>query len=175
MRKNKWPAKYGGKIMDDLRPSTRAAWGNLGPEPLGRRSFAPSDLSPTERAPSGLRKLQADWDRKLKDSGFEDIEDRNAPGEPLRAWHSSYFQCRYTPEEFQAKREYFDLAQNFLHTGFFSDDLLDYFEIVDQDKRVWELHVEGHPIREIARQLRVSKYRIETVLSVLTERMMASR
>lgn len=122
-----------------------------------------------------LEELTAIWDKKLADSGFVDIEDRRADGNPLKSWHSRYFQCRYTPDEFSAKREYYELAQTFLHEHFFSEETLDYFGIIDRDKEVWTLHAEGRSIREIATILRTKKCRVEKTLSHLTERMMAFR
>ena len=38
-----------------------------------------------------LRKVQEEWYKKLKDEGFEDIEDTSKPYTPLKAWHSFRF------------------------------------------------------------------------------------
>lgn len=116
-------------------------------------------------------KLQAEWDKKLADSGFVDVEDRRASGDLLKAWHGKYFQVRYTPDQFVAKREYYELATSFLNEFFFSEETLGYFGIIDQDKRVWSLHADGKSIREIAALLRTSKWRIEKTIATLTERM----
>ncbi len=93
--------------------------------------------------------LQDEWDRILKASGFEDIEDRNSPNEMLKTWHSSHFARRYNPETFEAKKVYFDDATEFLNTYKFKTRL---------ERTIWELHTEGRSLREIAKETgKVSK------------------
>lgn len=122
-----------------------------------------------------LKKAYAVWDKNLRDAGFNDIEDRNSETESLKSWHSCYFQCRYTPEEFEAKKAYYELAADFLHRNFFEERTLEYFGIVDQEKKVWELHASGMSIRDIADALRTKKCRVEKTINILTDQMMKSR
>lgn len=88
-----------------------------------------------------LKTLQKVWYKKLKENGFEDIEDTSSPREYLKTWHSSYFQVRYTPEIFDLKQEYYRRASQFLHDHTFVDII---------QKKIWELHAEGQSVRAIS-------------------------
>lgn len=95
------------------------------------------------------KSLQDEWDQKLRDSGFEDIEDRHSPREMLKTWHSTQFARRFNKERFDARRDYFDRATHFLHSHPFRSVL---------EKTIWELHSEGKSLREIAKETgKVSK------------------
>ena len=65
------------------------------------------------------KKLIDAWDKKLAKAGFVDAEDR-ANG-LLKRWDSSYYQRRYTPQTFQAKARYYELATIFYNDGFFEN------------------------------------------------------
>lgn len=89
--------------------------------------------------------LKAKWDKKLLDSGFEDIEGKN---DTLKK-HS--FLGRNVDEFYanevwhKSKEEYFRLAGQFYYEHNFSSQL---------DKKLWEYHKDGVSVREIARILK---------------------
>lgn len=91
------------------------------------------------------RSLKTYWYDQLKEDGFEDIEDEN---EALKCWHTSYFQCRYSPQSFVEKQQYYQMTKTFLRTHKFKSK---------QHKQIWFLHSEGFSIREIAKQLSLNK------------------
>lgn len=95
------------------------------------------------------KSLVTEWDQRLKESGFQDIEDRDSPREMLKSWHSTLFIHRYDKERFSARQQYFELATQFLNAHEFNSDL---------EREVWFLHSEGKSLREIANETgKVSK------------------
>lgn len=105
-------------------------------------------LSRNQHEEEDLKSLQKKWYKKLKEDGFNDIEDVDSPREYLKIW-STHFHYQYTPEEFQEKQEYYQLAQNFLHAYDFAwipgKSIINW---VDRD--VWKMHSEGQSYRKIA-------------------------
>lgn len=91
-----------------------------------------------------LRNLQREWDKKLKDSGFKDIEDRESPREMLKSWHSTMFVHRFDEGRFTARQKYYELATQFLTSHNFQSEV---------DREVWRLHTEGESLRKIAMEL----------------------
>lgn len=94
-----------------------------------------------------LKALQKIWYEKLKKSGFVDIEDTNSSKQYLKSWHSIYFHCRYTPQSFEEKQEYYRRAGIFLHDHKFDSRL---------EKAIWSLHSEGMSIQKIGHELNLS-------------------
>lgn len=110
-----------------------------------------------------LKVLKKIWYKKLKDSGFQDIEDINSPRELLKTWHSNYFMRKYTPDEFEAKASYYRRCSHFLY---------DYSFDSDRERLVWELHSEGLSFRDIAKRLwryRLNKDSVNKMVSKLIE------
>jgi uncharacterized protein YdaT len=93
-----------------------------------------------------FKKLQAEWYKKLKDEGFKDIEDTNSENEFLKDWHSSYFQTRHTPLDFEANAEYYRRATALLNGYEFASEL---------ERSVWALHSDGVSLRKIAAKLEI--------------------
>lgn len=85
------------------------------------------------------------WYDRLKWEGFNDIEDTNSPKELLKTWHSTYFtkKDRLTPETFESKRQYYQMAEEFLNTNNFTFRL---------EYLAWKLHAEGLSIVEIVKE-----------------------
>lgn len=110
-----------------------------------------------------LNKLQKEWYAKLKASGFEDAE---APlkkgGFTLVFWSSHYFASK-NETTVEAQRAYYYQAGELLHTFPFE---------CDKDRRIWEFHSEGTPLREIAKKERMTLYGIFTYLNKLKKKMM---
>lgn len=107
--------------------------------------------------------LQEIWYKKLKDSGFEDLEEPRVGNNDksyhwLKQWHNQYFQQRYTPSQFDAKQDYFILASRFLFEHKFENTL---------EKNIWKLHSEGEYIRETAKKLGTYKLKVESTLKKL--------
>lgn len=84
--------------------------------------------------------LQKIWYAKLKQLGFNDIEDTNSPKEFLKVWESTNWVKQYTPEAFQDRAEYYRLAGLFLH---------DYTFESFYEETIWRLHSEGKSLRAI--------------------------
>lgn len=116
---------------------------------------------------SELKKLTAEWDRKLKEAGFEDIESRN---EVLKDYHSLRFikQGRSALDllSLQSKESYYRSAEQFLHRHKFESPI---------DKIVWKLHSEGVSFRNIAKQVKdlktVSYGTVKKIVHRLTKNM----
>lgn len=84
------------------------------------------------------------WYKKLKQSGFEDIEsDENN----LKEW-SSKFARKKSLESMIAKQTYYNLATQFLNIFAFETEL---------EKVVWTYHTEGISVRNIAKTLKKAK------------------
>ncbi len=84
--------------------------------------------------------LQAEWDKKLEESGFDDKEQRDGR---LKSWSLKYKNS--DPSMCQAKQEYYRAAGHFLHEYEFEYPV---------ERRIWELHSQGvsrPPIVQILR------------------------
>jgi len=103
-----------------------------------------------------LKKLIKEWDRKLKDSGFVDIENRKTG--MLITWAGSiscddkhamqkanYGYTSLVWKESQA--EYYRIASQCLHDRDFRNEL---------EREIWELHVDGHSYKEISKKINVT-------------------
>ena len=86
-------------------------------------------------------KLKEIWAKKLKDSGFEDIE---TPLGGLKRYDKDYFFHPDMVERAGFSRHYYDLARAFLNDYKFDSTL---------DKTIWEQHSEGKSVRYIAKLL----------------------
>lgn len=97
--------------------------------------------------------LQAEWDKKLKESGFNDIEQRYGDVYYLKQYDAHYFQSRYSPDRFTANETYYRDARHRMWTFQFRDK---------HDKIVWWLHANGLSNSEIGKILKFSKNKIQT-------------
>jgi hypothetical protein len=91
------------------------------------------------------KKLQQLWDRKLAKAGFEDAEDRD--NGMLKKWHDPYWRLRFTPESFEERRRYFELATDWLNNGTFE---------TGRHKTAWAHHCEGLSYRDIAKLMKTN-------------------
>lgn len=94
--------------------------------------------------------LQKEWYSKLKDSGFEDIEQNELD---LKLWSSHFFKVRHNATLFSAKEEYYRMAGHFLYDYTFSNE---------HEKQIWALHSTGVSIRGIVDQLKAKKIKTDT-------------
>lgn len=100
-----------------------------------------SKKTKSHRKPENYPKLREVWYKKLAQSGFQDAEEddfhlkqysnRFAQPTAIRNWH--------------AKSEYYSMAGQFLHTHKFASNL---------EKTIWEYHVNGIGVRDIAKLLK---------------------
>lgn len=108
-----------------------------------------------------LQQLIKEWDKKLKDSGFKDIENRKTGllqhnggdvifdaftfEDPVESHHLGY--SSLTWKESQA--EYYRLASSYVFEKQFK---------TDRHQRIWELHADGMSAQEIANTLKFQAY-----------------
>lgn len=93
------------------------------------------------RPSTEFEKLQALWDVKLKESGFDDLEQRDGR---LKSWSNRYKTAE--PTKRQAKEEYYRAAGQFLYDHKFNHPA---------ERRIWDLHSQGMarlPIVEVLRE-----------------------
>lgn len=108
-----------------------------------------------------LQSLIKEWDKKLKDSGFKDIEDRKR--DTLKSWAGTsylvfnkdqekkiepqrdYGYSTLTWKESQA--EYFRIAGHILYEAEFESE---------QHRLIWQAHAEGLSQVEIAKKLKLT-------------------
>lgn len=100
--------------------------------------------------PQNLKELQETWYKKLKKSGFEDIESNE---DNLKVWSSIFF-SRHSIEQIQAKQAYYQMATNFLE---------DYRFESRRDKIIWEYHANGVSYRDITKILRKVRIKLSHV------------
>lgn len=101
----------------------------------------------TPQGPLGrdFEELQKCWYAKLRDDGFEDIEDDH--GRP-REWDFNFFRNKFDPIKYQTTLIYYEWARFVLNNYRFKNEL---------QKAIWELHSEGLSERKIA--LKIKKYK----------------
>lgn len=95
-------------------------------------------MNPQSRA---FKTLEAKWYGKLKDDGFQDIEDTADRDRRLKSWHSFYFSSRDRKNHVSSTEQYFRAARGFLHSFRFKNAA---------EKEVWGYHADGKTMREIA-------------------------
>ena len=85
------------------------------------------------------KKLQSEWDKKLKDSGFKDIEGKD--GRLVKDISGRLDQDCNDPFKMEYKNRYYRLAGSFLH---------EYENFTEYTRKVWDLHQQGVSVREIS-------------------------
>lgn len=112
-----------------------------------------------------FKALKAKWDKKLVDSGFEDIEQEDGN---LKFWAAHSYIKRHDQIKIEAKEEYYRLAGHFL---------FDYkFETL-KEKEIWQLHSEGVPFRDISiilnkKNVKTNKDSVNKVVAQLMAKML---
>lgn len=104
-----------------------------------------------------FKKLQREWDAKLKASGFEDIEQRHDGN--LKTWASArVFKEKRNGEYYENKavyyqsvEEYYRLAGQFLHTYKFDSD---------KERLIWEKHADGMSMNEITAYMKKRRFKV---------------
>jgi hypothetical protein len=95
-----------------------------------------------------FKDLQKDWYKKLKDSGFQDIE--RGAGQ-LKTDPLQNIKTFYDLNSFESKQEYFRMAGAFLYSYKFKNEA---------EKLIWRLHSEGVSFRTIVKILLEKGYKI---------------
>lgn len=98
---------------------------------------------------SEYAKLKALWYKKLKDEGFDDIEQDE---DNLKSWSAKFVREGSPLELIESKTAYYQMATNFLNDYDFETEL---------EKIIWTYHSEAISYRNIAKLLKESKV-IET-------------
>lgn len=106
-----------------------------------------------------FKKLAELWNKKLEDSGHEEIEDFTLAEPPLKRNEASLFKS-IDPTYYNTTVLYYAKARDLLNTFDFKTEL---------HRQIWELHSEGVSVREIARALNQKKVKRSTVHNVLKQ------
>lgn len=120
-----------------------------------------------------FKDLRNEWYQKLKESGFEDIENTKHKEEPLKNWDSIYFQKKPVAERRLQRADYFYEATHMmveLHQ-------CPVFLINTIDRIAWQLHSDGLSFREIARQLNTEGFQtnkdyVSSIINTLKKKLM---
>lgn len=113
-----------------------------------------------------FQQLQKEWAQKLKSSGFKDIEF----DEDNLKQSSDYFKNQYSVQEFEAKKEYFEMAEQF-YKEFDFRRVVKTKEQMSFYKRVWYRHYQGMTAAKIAVNLDVTYARVQACLNKLKRSM----
>lgn len=95
-----------------------------------------------------FKELESEWYSKLKEAGFNDIEDTKREDRPLKEWHISRFRNSSNDVRNRFKAEYYIEASRFLEEFDFKND---------KERVVWQLHSAGHSTREIEKSKNKAK------------------
>lgn len=119
-----------------------------------------------------LKELQRIWYKKLADAGFEDIENTELPDRPLKQYDSFYYARERLRHEMDSHQPYQQRIEDF-YNG-------EQFPVVckmlaarknsltqAQIKQVWELHIEGRPMRAIAKEMGITLSRVNYLIGRL--------
>jgi len=94
-----------------------------------------------------FKDLQKDWERRLKQAGFDDIERKDRVGraaERLRTDVMENISHTLSVGQFEIKQEYYRLAGQFLHEHKFKTSF---------ERTVWEMHSNGISVVDIVKAL----------------------
>lgn len=114
-----------------------------------------------------FKELKDHWYKKIKKSGFKDLEDTSNPYQPLKSWHNLKFK-KQSP--FNSSEKYYKLASEFQHNPSFNDACKFIIKhgnckfTKNQIILIWQLHVDGSTRRKIAKELNRSKGRIDSII-----------
>lgn len=116
----------------------------------------------THKKPSDFEKLKATWYKKLKKSGFEDVE---ANENDLKVNSSKFTRTRTLHIDWDARHTYYRLATHFLNDYKFKNRI---------EQIIWEYHSNGISMRNIVSLLKqtrvkrkVNKDQVNTIITRL--------
>lgn len=105
-----------------------------------------------------FKKLKAEWDKKLLESGFQDIENTDGT---LKASTDPRTISNALKEK-EEREIYYTIARRFLQTHTFANEI---------EKKIWEGHTEGIGIRKIAKLVNFTDYK--TYLTIINLKKLA--
>lgn len=91
-------------------------------------------------SPKQFKDLKEEWDQKLEEVGFNDIE---SPNDTLKTWDSCNFRRKRTLNLLNERQRYFQLATQLLNDHPF-------LVITQTEEEIWHMFCEGMTTREIA-------------------------
>lgn len=125
--------------------------------------------------PKNLKEVEKKWYKKLKDSGFEDIENYKNPDKPLKSAHdyrvinNNYSIIKENEIQYQRAIDNFVNHPDFLLACKSMVKHGNCKFVLNEVKLIWEMHVEGKTRREMARRFGRSKGRIDAVIEGLRQ------
>jgi DNA-binding NarL/FixJ family response regulator len=120
-----------------------------------------------------LQQLTKIWDKKLKDDGFVDIENRQTG--LLNTWSGKFFygtdttfaekinreaMRRFGSTHKESEAEYFRLASHCLHEQEFKSV---------RHRIIWQLHAEGYSYNEIAKELNTTTRKVRYAIEIMAK------
>lgn len=93
-----------------------------------------------------FRSLEKQWYDRLKQGGFEDIEDTRSSRRYLKEWDFNFFRMSFNEITYQATIEYYSQAKKILKEYPFKRKI---------DRTIWNLHTQGVSCRKIAGEIKV--------------------
>jgi hypothetical protein len=120
-----------------------------------------------------FRKLEKKWYDRLQKEKFDDIEDTNKIGRPLKQFHSFAFVSE-TSQKLQAKRvPYQSQIEEFRFKPAFNEICGSVAISTNLSKgkigALWDMHVEGKTEREIAMAFECSKTKVHKILEKMRQ------
>jgi hypothetical protein len=108
--------------------------------------------------------LLAKWNKKLEKYDDCNIENYNYDEPKLKHWDNFHFK-KLSADQYESRLLYYSNARALLVTGKFKRPLY---------RRIWELHSEGHSLREISRQLngRISRDAVTKIVKEIIKKQM---
>lgn len=114
-----------------------------------------------------LKKLTDKWYRKLKKSGFDDIEDTSRDDRPLKKWHGYEVRLKHGADvTTTAMQRYYELARHF-----FNDHVFE----TSKEKEMWRMHSEGDSGATIAKRFKTSCSTAKRTIQRLAKLMLSQR
>lgn len=108
-----------------------------------------------------FKKLNNKWQKELRKSDFVDIEQPD--GKYLKKYHSVWFAARYNLDYFKGKKEFFEEATRFYHTGKFKNQM---------HKDMWLDYSNGAKLREMVEKYPLKSARISVIIRQYTKEML---
>jgi DNA-binding NarL/FixJ family response regulator len=105
-----------------------------------------------------LKQLAKLWNKKLKDSGFKDIEDEHGN---LKVYDSE-LQSRISKSEYLSTMHYYERARELVHSKY----------LEGRDRYIWQRHAEGESNEEIARSVGLNPKSVGTIIADIARRLM---
>lgn len=115
-----------------------------------------------------FKSLKDEWYQKLKESGFDDIEDNSSGGNNLKRYSS--FKCAKGNEaKFEIAKQYDSEDVDKIYKAEGLRFAATFIFRNDTDREVWALHLCGLSTRKIANQLKTPRYNCVSVHTLIVK------